>query len=317
MKPTTYLKLIAGSLPEHGQGSVDDSLRILCQAALGTAQIHYVRSPTPVEGMYHYLAIPSSALSSEPRPTTPLAMALPGHPGHLGPGAYLMSAGVYKVAALFDGQQLDIVCNEAALVDDLLQEQNLPIVSVSDTDEAWALQSEFTRKSALTLELTRKTLKISIPVLTLAGLLYAGLMAADGWMAARLDGTAKATEKALADVLTSIHTGSPLSKQLADYQQRGSVAVRAGGWIDAYQFRNKEESFRIFVPSWVTPDYIESLGAGVVADKDPADEQLLVLVKGEPPGGKKITSADSGSKAGAAPGAPSPAQAPAPALKPR
>lgn len=292
MQPSTYLKMIAGTLPEHGQGAVDDSLRILAQEALGVSQIHYLRSPHPVSGLYHYFAIPSAVLASEPSPITELAIALPGHPGHRGPAAYVLDAGVYKIAALFDGTQLDIVCNEAELVADLLSEQSLPLVKVGPEVEAWRFQSSYTKRTQMVESLTARISKFSLALLVFSGVALAGLQAADGWLSAKMGADNEASAKALAEALASMQVGSPLAKQLADYQQRSSVAVRSGGWVDAYKLKEGKESYRLFVPAWVTPDYVQSLGTGVAADRDPKDEQLLILVKGDPVGGKEVTSAE-------------------------
>lgn len=305
MQPSTYLKLIAGSLPDHGQGSVDDSLRLLAQEALGSANIHYIRSPHPVSGRYHYFALSSQALASEAEPETGLVAALPGHPQHQGPGVYVLDAGVYQVAALFDGEQLDVVCNEAELVTELLAEQDLPIFKVSAETAPWRFQSDFTRRNALIERLTQRVSKFSLSVLLLSGLAYGGLLAADGWLTGRVAVNSEAAAAALTAALREVKAGSPLTKQLADYQQRTSIAVRAGGWVDTYRLKGGVESFRIFAPSWITADYVKALG-GVVADRDPVDEQLLILKKGDPDGGPRITSAETVAK----PEAPEPAPAP-------
>lgn len=321
MQPSTYLKMIAGSLPEHGQGAVDDSLRLLAQEALGVAQIHFLRSPYPVGGRYHYLAIPSVVLASEPVPATPLAMALPGHPQHQGPGAYVLEAGIYKIVVLFDGERMDFVCNESELVSDLLAEQSLQLIKVPADVEAWRFQSAFTKRNQLVADLTTRISKFSLAMLAVSGLAVGGLMAADGWLTAKLEADSEATARSLAEAVAGVNVSSPLSKTLGEYQAKTSVAVRAGGWVDAYEVKGGKESFRMFVPSWITPDYIQSLGGGVQADRDPADEQLLILIKGEPKGGKTLTSAetvaiadpDAPAEQAGQPGAPT--MPPAPALK--
>lgn len=296
LQPSTYLRLIAGTVPDHGQGSVDDSLRLLAQEALGTSAIHFIRSPEAVAGRYHYFALPSSVLASEQVPTTELAMALPGHPAHQGPGAYVLEAGMYRIAALFDGDQLDLVCNEGELVNDLLGEQSLPVFKVSTDVQAWRFESSYTRQSQLTERLTRRVVRVALALMTVSGLAYGALLAAEGALQTRRVDSTEAAAAMLARAVAEIKTGSPLARQLAEYQHRGSLAVRAGGWVDAYQVKGGEEHFRLFVPSWITPDYMSALGAGIAADRDPANEQLLILLKGDPVGGKKITSAETVAK---------------------
>lgn len=314
LQPSTYLRLIAGTVPDHGQGSVDDSLRLLAQEALGTSAVHFIRSPEAVDGRFHYFALPSSVLASEQVPTTELAIALPGHPAHQGPGAYVLESGMYRIAALFDGEQLDLVCNEGELVNDLLSEQLLPVYKVMPDVQAWRFESTYTRQTQLTERLTRRVSRIALVLMAVSGVAYGALLAAEGALQTRRLASNDAAAQMLDRAVAEIKTGSPLARQLAEYQHRGSLAVRAGGWVDAYQVKAGEEHFRLFVPSWITPDYLAALGANVTADRDPANEQLLILMKGEPVGGRTITSDETVAK-------PAPeteeaaAQSPAPAKK--
>lgn len=290
MQASVYLKLIAGTVPDHSQGSVDATIRLMAQEALGANQVHYVRSPNPVSGRYHYLAVPSAALASEPDASTPLAMALPGHPAHQGPGAYVLEVGQYKVAVLFDGMQMDLICNEASLVDEVLAEQPLSSIKVNAEAPSWALESALTRRNRLVERLSRTVVSFSLWSLALSGVAGLGLWSAHGWFSAKLDNHAEQSERALSVALRDLKVGSPLSRQVATYQQRITTVVRSGGWLDAYMYNRDGESFRLFVPTWVTRDYVHSLGEGVVADRDAADELLLVLSKGEPSGGRFISS---------------------------
>lgn len=296
MQSSTYLKFIAGSVPDHSQGLVDDSLRLMAQEATGANEVHYLRSPNPVGGHYHYLAVPSVALANEPDPATELAMALPGHPQHQGPGIYVLDVGQYKVAVIFDGQQMDLVCNEAGLVLDFLSDQSLPLVQIPPTAEKWRLASAATKRNQLVESLSRKVVAYSLIALAVFSVAGTGLVGAEKWLSAKVAQNNELTAEALTTALKSIQVGSPLSRQLADYQKKSAVAVRAGGWVDSYLVTGGKESFRFFVPSWITEDYMKALGAGVAADRDAADEQLLVLTKGEPVGGRYLSSADTVAK---------------------
>lgn len=313
MQPSTYLKLIAGSVPDHSQGMVDDSIRLLAQEALGANEIHYIRSPNPVGGRYHYLALPSSALASELDPVTPLAMALPGHPDHRGPGIYVLEARQYLVAVIFDGNQMDLVCNENSIVTEFLADQALTQFEVSATAAAWRFESAETKRNQLVEAVSLRVVRYSLTALTIFAMLGGGLMAADGWLTAKVTSNNQATADALASALKTIQVGSPLSRAMADYEKKSAVAVRAGGWVDSYLYRDGKESFRFFVPTWISPDYQQALGDKVSADRDPADEQLLILTKGEPVGGQFITSNETAAKPDSKPSAP--AQPPVPQLK--
>ena len=283
MQPTTYLKLIAGHLPAHGQGAIDDSLRMLAQEALGTSQIHYIRSVQQSSGKYFYLALPSASLAAELDPKTPLAMALPGHPQHQGPGVYVLDAGVYKVAAIFDGSSLELVANEAELVVDFIAEQTLPVFQVASASP-WRFQSAFTQRNQTVAKLTESLTKFSVLALALAGLTYGGLAITEGTITAKAKSSQEQLSSSLSRAVADIRVGSPLLTMVAQYHQRMSVVVRAGGWLDAYQVKNGEESYRMFVPQWVTQDYIAALGEGTKADRDPDSETLVILHKGKPVG---------------------------------
>ncbi len=296
MQPSSYLKFIAGSVPDHSQGLVDDTLRLMAQEATGAVEVHYVRSPNPVGGHYHYLAVPSSVLAHEPDPATELAVALPGHPLHQGAAIYVLDAGPYKVAAIFDGVQLDLVCNEAGLVLEFLADQALPLVQIPSGAEKWRLGSAATKRHQLVDLVSRKVVTWSLIALACFSVSGAGLVAAERWLSAKVGQSNELTAQALSTAVKTIQVGSPLARQLADYQKKTAVAVRAGGWVDSYQVTGGKESFRFFVPSWITEDYIKALGPDVAADRDAADEQLLVLTKGEPVGGRYLSSADTVAK---------------------
>ncbi len=296
MQSTTYLKFIAGSVPDHSQGLVDDSLRLMAQEATGANEVHYLRSPNPVGGYYHYLAVPSVALSTEPDPSTELAMALPGHPQHQGAGIYVLDVGQYKVAVIFDGKQLDLVCNEASLVSDFLADQSLPLIAIPPTAEKWRLSSAATKRNQLVEALSRRVVAYSLVALGVFSLTGVGLVGAEKWLSTKSAQSNELTAQALRSAVKTIQVGSPLSRQLADYEKKASVAVRAGGWVDSYLVSEGKESFRFFVPSWITEDYIKALGSGVAADRDSKDEQLLILTKGEPAGGRNLSSEDTVAK---------------------
>ena len=309
MQSSTYLKFIAGSVPDHSQGFVDDSLRLMAQEATGASEVHYVRSPNPVGGHYHYLAVPSSALTSVSEPATELAMALPGHPQHQGPGVYVLDLGKYQVAIVFDGTTLDLVCNDSSLVAEFLEEQTLPIITIPATAEKWPLASAATKKNQLVESLSRKVVSYSLVALGLFSFAGVSLVGAQSWLTAKVAQGNQQTTEAIAAAMATIKVGSPLARQIGDYEKKAATVVRAGGWIDSYSVSGGKENFRFFVPSWITEDYMKSLGPGVSADRDSADEQLLVLIKGEPNGGRYISSAETVAKPaapaeGGMPGAP-------------
>lgn len=296
MQSSIYLKFIAGRVPDHSQGLVDDTLCVLAQEATNASEVHFLRSPKPLAGHYYYLAVPSAALASEADLTTALAVALPGHPQHQGPGIYVLSAEPYKVAILFEDQQFELICNEAHLIDEFLEDATLPVIAIPEQAQKWALTSVVAKRNALVDSLSRKVVAYSLIALAVFGASSMGLVGAEKWLSAKVERNNALTAQALDTALASIKVGSPLSQQMAEYDKKSAVALRAGGWVDAYLVKGGQESFRFFVPSWITEDYVKALGPGTVADKDSANEQLLVLTKGTPPGGKFLNSQDTVAK---------------------
>lgn len=290
MQSAIYLKFIAGRVPDHSQGLVEDTLCLMAQEASCASQVHFLRSPKPHLGHYYYLAVASSALASEADLKTELAMALPGHPDHQGPGIYVLEAMPYKVAVIFADEQFDLICNEAHLIDEFLADATLPIIHVTDRVQPWPLTSAEAKSNALVDAMSRKIVAYSLVVLGLFSVTGVGLVGAEKWLSAKVAQNNAMTAQALDTALASIKVGSPLSRTMADYDRKAAVVLRAGGWLDAYQVKEGQESFRFFVPTWITDDYVKALGQGIVADKDAADEQMLVLSKGNPAGGKFLSS---------------------------
>lgn len=286
MTPSVYMKMIAGSFPAHTHGPVDTSLRLLAQNALGSDQIHFVRSDEPNQSVVHYFAVPSAALASVAEAELSLACALPGHPQHRGPGVYVQHLAEVTAAAVFDGRQLDFICNDPSLMADFLAEQTLPVHSVTEEVTPWLLKSVYMRQSEEVTRLSAAVLKQASVGLVAAIFLYAAAAMAESWFVSKSSHQQELTAASLQAAIKSVQAGSQLSRQLAEYQAISAVAVRAGGWIDSYSLKDKETkpSFRVFLPAWVTPDYVAALGDGVSAQRDSKDEQLLVFTKGKPEG---------------------------------
>ena len=294
-----YASMIAGSLPAHAHGTIDDTIQLVAREALGTSEIHFLRSEVPHNGKYHYFAVPSKAMASTPSPVTELAAALPGHPLHQGRGLYVIEHNGHRAVALFDGAQLDYVFNDHDVIEDLLAEQadrpdgqQLPVIQLTPGVETRRFQSGYTVSTQGINSLTRVVSKYSVITLAVGSILLAGMFAADGWLSVRINADKHNEARSLRQAIVGLKLGSPLSQHLAEYQQRAGTVVRAGGWIDNYQVANGTESFRLFMPQWVTKNYMVDLGPGVTAEPDRANDQLLAVTKGTPNGGDGISSAN-------------------------
>jgi hypothetical protein len=98
---------------------------------------------------------------------------------------------------------------------------------------------------------------------------------------------AQAVENDLNATLKDLSVQQPLARQISRIQTVSSTVVRSGGWIQSYRLVNEDdESFELVLPSWVSQDYLDSLGrAGVTTDL--RDMEGLLTVRKEGKKGKK------------------------------
>ncbi|MCX7051077.1 MAG: hypothetical protein NTV91_04420, partial [Proteobacteria bacterium] len=114
--------MIAGALPLAGVNA-EAAVALVSRDILGTEDVHTVSVREPVLKRILYFAVPSKVLTSVPDAALPLTAALPGHPGHRGPGAYVLTQGSRSAAAIFTGTQLRLLFNDRDLIAEAIAEQ--------------------------------------------------------------------------------------------------------------------------------------------------------------------------------------------------
>lgn len=316
---TVLSQIVAGTLPLAG-GDPLASVALVVRDLLGTDAVHTVVAADKLARRVHYFAVPSAALHSVSNPSLPLTAALPGHPAHRGDGVYLLHGTGLTAAAVLRAGELRLYVNEPLLVDGIVADSGVPAYEVDALDNGWPLVS---RRGEIQRVADRASLfaaRGAGALALLAGLAYAGTLAAGAWIESGDTAAGRNPQQqqaVLRDALRSVQLASPLSEQLSRLQAVAATAVRAGGWIDMYQLERGREHFRVVLPEWVTRDYVTALGADLKADLN--GDGTVQVVKGSPGRDGKPESARKGADAAPAatpapaapPAAPAPNQAPA------
>ncbi|HEX4855806.1 MAG TPA: hypothetical protein VFV28_03295 [Limnobacter sp.] len=260
-----YTNLIAGRLPV-GAGNPQKVVMNQAYAILGTDRLHACF--TERAGHVYYFAIESTYLSSAPGFTLPFVDVLPGGPLHAGDGIYLLQGSDYSAALITEAGNIRLVCNDPDVLKDYLLGIDLPIQEISNrggkplTSIPQAIQGITERFSALLL-------KGSLGVLVTASAVFLGSQAASAYTTRQLNQglNARAVEADLNATLAKLSVQQPLARQISRIQKVSSTVVRAGGWIEKYRLIGEDkESFELILPSWVSQDYLDTLGRDVVTD---------------------------------------------------
>ncbi len=275
---SAYAGMIAGAIPLHS-GDIDRSVFMVAQDVLGTARLHFLVAVDRDSSTVYYFAAASSAFTSIPAFTTPLAAALPGHPQHHGDGIYFLSDVSLAVAVEKSRDHIRLIANTPEVMADWLAEQSERAVYPVEGNEAWAMESIPGAYRRIADGISLSASRYSVVVAAIALLVYMGSAIGISVLNASADKSSQAHMKAINDAVTRIDFVSPLSQQLARVQKISALVVRAGGWIDEYEVKNGNEKFILMMPAWITKDYIDALGPGVIADQS-VDENLIRVARG-------------------------------------
>jgi hypothetical protein len=260
-----YSNLIAGRLPVGG-GSSQKVVMNQAYAILGTDRLHAYY--TERAGHVYYFAIESACLSSAPGFNLPFVDALPGGPLYAGDAIYLLQGADYSAALITEGGNIRFLCNDVDVLKDYLIGLDLPLVEISHkggqplTSIPQAIQGITERFSAMLM-------KGSLGVLIAASVVFVGSQAASAYTTSQIAGglNARAVENDLNATLIKLSVQQPLARQISRIQKVSATVVRAGGWIEKYKLTGEDtESFELVLPSWVSQDYLDTLGRGVVTD---------------------------------------------------
>lgn len=276
-----YPFIIAGAVPVSSQSSPIEIASMIAREQLGTDQVHILLSKEKVSNRIAWLGLPSSVMGNEVSPMTPIAAALPGHPDHQGEGVYVLEVGPYKVAATYYDEVLSVLCNETPLVDEYIADVSLPVY-VCETLLPWRFESIYTITKSQSEVIAKQAIRYSNYVAAFACFVLVVSAIASGALRKVESRSADMFENSIQQAINDIRTASPLNEQLAIFQTKASVAIRAGGWVDHYEVKEGKESFRIYMPQWVTRDYVLALGDQAKADKTITSDSLVQIVKGTP-----------------------------------
>ena len=258
-------QMIAGALPLAGVNA-EAAVALVARDILGTEDVHTVSVRDPVMKRIFYFAAPSRVLASVLDPALPLTAALPGHPSHRGPGAYVLTAGERSVAALFSGTQLRLLYNDRDIISETIAEQGLSEFDVGGVGDGYPLTSAYAALQQRVDNTSERVTRVAGVISLLMGAIYLGAQALAGMYESRAASTGGQREAALRQFTADLNLTSPLAEQLAMLQKVSSNTVKTGGWIDRYRMEGRREAFEIMVPEWVTRDIVTNYGRDARAE---------------------------------------------------
>lgn len=267
-----YQHLFAGCIPAVG-ADVEDAAARVAANALHDQRLHLLVSVSG--GHVYFLAFPSRFATGDEVFATSLAVALPTHCQHRGDGIYTFAEA--EVALVKRSGELHIFAKGDSDLERLAAKYGLQVHTIGTEAQSWPMEPIYGRDRKAAERMAQRVMHICRLVLVGSLVLYAGLGLSD--FAARLLAERKATNDAIAETVRRLQYVSPLTEQLAHLQIVFGTVVRAGGWINGYAWKSGQEAFEIFLPGWVSHDYVDALGSGVTADFNIADN-LVVVRKG-------------------------------------
>jgi hypothetical protein len=205
-------------------------------------------------------------LTSVPNAALPLTAALPGHPAHRGPGAYVLTHGNRSAAALFTGTQLRLLFNDRDLIAEAIAEQGLSEFNVNEVQDGYPLTSAYAALQQRVDTTSERVTRIAGVATLLAGATLLGAQFATGYYQSKLDAISDRKELALQRFTTDLTLTSRLAEQIAMVQVVASNTVRTGGWIERYRLEGSREAYEVMVPEWVTRDIVQSFGTEARAE---------------------------------------------------
>jgi hypothetical protein len=257
--------MIAGALPLAGVNA-EAAVALVARDILGTEDVHTVSVREPVLKRILYFAVPSKALTSVPNAALPLTAALPGHPAHRGPGAYVLTHGNRSAAALFTGTQLRLLFNDRDLIAEAIAEQGLPEFTVNEVQDGYPLTSAYAALQQRVDTTSERVTRIAGVLTLVAGAVLLGAQFATGYYQSKLDAISDRKEIALQRFTSDLALTSRLAEQIAMVQVVASNTVRTGGWIERYRMEGIREAYEVMVPEWVTRDIVQAFGSDARAE---------------------------------------------------
>lgn len=275
-----YSNVLAGRLP-LGTADPTEVLVNHAYALLGSKKLHLHFQV--FEGYLYYLAVESKWMSSLPGLPIPFTRIFPGGPDHQGDGIYKLEANSFIAALVVEGGSLRLLCNTPEVLQDYLLGVGLPTIDLNPETGQY-LTSVYEGIQGMSKKAARYMMRASMGLLLLASTAFVGVHAAQALKVSdeELKLTIKTVEEDLNHELDKLNVQQPLARQIARVQKVSATVVRAGGWIESYTLKDdKKETFELVLPSWVSPDYVDSLGQDVVTDLRDLEGLLTVRKKGK------------------------------------
>jgi hypothetical protein len=276
-----YSNLIAGRLPV-GSASPQRVVANHAYALLGTNRLHNYFLERA--GYVYYFAIESRFLASYPSFSLPFVDVLPGGSLYQGDAIYLLQGVDYSVAMILESGSLRLLCNDPETIRDYLIGIDLQTVEVSGRGGK-PLVSVPQAIQGISDRVSRWLMKGSAVVLVFSLLIFLGMQGVNAVLTGNNESalTATAVENNLNNTLKGLSVQQPLARQISRIQTISATVIRSGGWIQSYHLLNEgEESFELVLPSWVSQDYLDSLGRnGVTTDLRDIEGLLTVRKTGK------------------------------------
>lgn len=263
-----HTHITGGSLPRPaGKADAEQAVLLAAQEALDTNRVHLLTRHTDTHLLF--LAAPSRELTDGVT-TTPLAAALPGHPGHRGDGCYVVYDGADAAVAILRGDTLRVVVNSTDAIDAVLTAEELPVHDVS-TAAPWRLETARGRAQRAGGVWAGR-----LQAVATVWALGASVAAAALFVAAGVRDTAAAQQAQQLQALTAqLQLAQPLAADLAALQQVSALAVQTGGWLERYRHDGKAVSYTLRLPQWVAKATVDALGPEVRTEHDRAAGNIV------------------------------------------
>ena len=260
-----YSNLIAGRLPV-GSGSAIKVVLNQAYAILGTNRLHAYCIEKA--GFVYYFVIESRFLTSAPDFLLPFVDVLPDGPQYKGDAIYLLNGVDFSAALLLEGGSVRLLCNDIDVLKDYLIGLDLRIIEI-EHNGGGKLTSVPQAIQGMSEKLGVYMTRVSLGVLAVSTLVFVGIQSvgAFNYVGSQPRLNASAVESDLNATLKQLSIQQPLARQLSRIQKVSATVIRSGGWIESYTVQGEKiESFEVILPSWVSQDYLDSLGRDVITD---------------------------------------------------
>jgi hypothetical protein len=275
-----YGNLIAGRLPV-GSASAIKVVSNHAYAILGTYRLHtFIHERS---GFAYYFAIESQFLGSHLQYNLPFIDCFPGRPLHQGDAVYLLEQEDFAAALIMDGGNLRFLCNETDVLRDHLIGIDLPVIHIPSSGGE-PLKSVPQAVMGISDKVGTLMNRVSMGVLGVCSLVFVSvhLYSAIQDSVTKEDLDVQGVQTELNGTLNKLSIQQPLAMQISRIQQVSATVVRSGGWIERYTLKgDKNETFEISLPSWVSQDYLDQLGRDVVTDLRDMEGLLIVRKQGK------------------------------------